>query len=949
MQLLSILLWSLALSTSKAHLGLSPRQLSASSTDLTSTTSPTGTASNTPSQTSSESSIQSNGSGTSSAPTPSSVPPSISATIDIPSASGTTTESVATSTSAANGTTTGDPIPLPLQPKITPAIGFAGALLMITGLAYTLVGIKNQWLYSFFGVAYLVSLATTVLILYCMNPPVSNGVQGAFLFAVIFAGSLAGGVALIFRDLADGVGCLLGGFCLAMWILCLKVGGLIPSVLGKAIFIGCMSVAVFSLAISSKTRKYGLIGSIPFSGATATILGIDCFSRAGLKEFWIYVWDINDDEFPVNTTTYPLTRGIKVEIAGIILLFLLGLTTQLKLAQVVEQRRLQKNAHRVEQAKDLEKEETAAGQRVEQDIQNERVKWEHVYGGGKSQTTIVAGTASVDTLGKGFGSVREKRISGISSVESYGMSPTREMYGSKQPHTIASPVSPKDTADDISTAGSNRHRPSATARHSARLSVGSNQGSLFAAEESHSNNKRLAGFGMSNHRRSIGTVPETTVSKEELIDDYESDMDSSVAATFDGLDQTTSEFGKDSRSDTGKPGQKAVTAENLPHDGDRRDSRTKRQSTLKDSQAPTMENLKERLPENVPNIVLQHRTNELEKHVELAEVPEQDRLVEPPSPEVKVDTHTGSGSNKERTAPSPVVNSDTSLVPARPVSKRASTTPNVQERPRTASAKKVAQSPQASPIMSRSESARAVSRPTGGQKMPPMSSTSRNSSAVKIQPGPISTSTREHSNLMFNQPLVESPIDSSVEKGRMGKMKKVGSHVVTPKATLLIQRDSQLKSKPRSRGFSSSPPNLVQGESEKMPSSQRKPQPKAGPIRPGSRQDSRPVIKQFDSHQPLRAPNAISQEKRADLLNGWHESLRQESKPQALVAQAPIGEEARMARLMQEKRRRQFVAEQEQAAKMARDNTLDHMMRNGNMMDVHKQRLRNMQAGAKIL
>ncbi|KAE9992593.1 hypothetical protein EG327_008468 [Venturia inaequalis] len=825
MQLLSILLWSLALSTSKAHLGLSPRQLSASSTDLTSTTSPTGTASNTPSQTSSESSIQSNGSGTSSAPTPSSVPPSISATIDIPSASGTTTESVATSTSAANGTTTGDPIPLPLQPKITPAIGFAGALLMITGLAYTLVGIKNQWLYSFFGVAYLVSLATTVLILYCMNPPVSNGVQGAFLFAVIFAGSLAGGVALIFRDLADG----------------------------------------------------------------------------------------------------------------------------LKLAQVVEQRRLQKNAHRVEQAEDLEKEETAAGQRVEQDIQNERVKWEHVYGGGKSQTTIVAGTASVDTLGKGFGSVREKRMSGISSVESYGMSPTRETYGSKQPYTIATPVSTKDTADDISTAGSNRHRPSATARHSARLSVGSNQGSLFAAEESHSNNKRLAGFGMSNHRRSIGTVPETTVSKEELIDDYESDKDSSVAATFDGLDQATYEFAKDSRSDTGKPGQKAVTAENLPHDGDRRDSRTKRQSTLKDSQAPTMENLNERLPENVPKVVLQHRTNEWKKHVELAEAPEQDGLVEPLSPEVKVDTHIGNASSKERTAPSPVVNSDASLAPARPVSKRASTTPNVQERPRTASAKKVAQSPQASPIMSRSESARAVSRPTGGQKMPPMSSTSRNSSAVKIQPGPISTSTLEYSNLMFNQPLVESPIDSSVEKGRMGKMKKVGSHVVPPKGTLLIQRDSQLKSKPRSRGFSSSPPNLVQGESEKTSSSQRKPQQKAGPIRPGSRQDSRPVIKQFDSHQPLRAPNAISQEKRADLLNGWHESLRQESKPQALVAQAPIGEEARMARLMQEKRRRQFVAEQEQAAKMARDNTLDHMMRNGNMMDVHKQRLRNMQAGAKIL
>jgi hypothetical protein len=161
---------------------------------------------------------------------------------------------------------------------------------MITGLAYTLVGIKNKWLYSFFGVAYLVSLATTVLIIYCMNPPVGDGVQGAFLVAVIFAGSLAGGAALVFRDIADGVGCLLGGFCLSMWFLCLKAGGLIPSTVGKSIFIGCMSLAIFSLAISTKTRNYALIGSIPFSGATVTVLGIDCFSRAGLKEFWIYIW-----------------------------------------------------------------------------------------------------------------------------------------------------------------------------------------------------------------------------------------------------------------------------------------------------------------------------------------------------------------------------------------------------------------------------------------------------------------------------------------------------------------------------------------------------------------------------------------------------------------------------------------------------------------------------------
>jgi hypothetical protein len=51
-----------------------------------------------------------------------------------------------------------------------------------------------------------------------------------------------------------------------------------------------MSAGGYSLSFSHHTRNYGLIVSIAFSGATATILGIDCLSRAGLKEFWLYLW-----------------------------------------------------------------------------------------------------------------------------------------------------------------------------------------------------------------------------------------------------------------------------------------------------------------------------------------------------------------------------------------------------------------------------------------------------------------------------------------------------------------------------------------------------------------------------------------------------------------------------------------------------------------------------------
>jgi hypothetical protein len=98
----------------------------------------------------------------------------------------------------------------------------------------------------------------------------------------------------------------------------------------------------------------------------------------------------------------------------------------------------------------------------------------------------------------------------------------------------------------------------------------------------------------------------------------------------------------------------------------------------------------------------------------------------------------------------------------------------------------------------------------------------------------------------------------------------------------------------------------------------------------------------------MRDSSAVSREKREGMLNDWRESLRQERKPQAFVQQAPIGEEARRAKMINEKRQKDFMEEQEKIAKATRDNNLEYMMRNGNMIDVHKQALRNMQAGAKI-
>lgn len=77
---------------------------------------------------------------------------------------------------------------------------------------------------------------------------------------------------------------------MSMWLLSTKSGGLITATDTKAGFIGAISVGFYAVSFSHYTRDYGLIGATSIAGGTAIALGIDCYSKAGLKEFWLYLW-----------------------------------------------------------------------------------------------------------------------------------------------------------------------------------------------------------------------------------------------------------------------------------------------------------------------------------------------------------------------------------------------------------------------------------------------------------------------------------------------------------------------------------------------------------------------------------------------------------------------------------------------------------------------------------
>lgn len=268
---------------------------------------------------------------------------------------------------------------LPLQPRMTVAFGFGGALLIITGTLLAFVGIQHKLLYICLSTVYLVCLSITVLIIYVMNPPVSDAVQGAYLVGIVVPGLIFGGGAMVFSNLTEGLGCMLGGFSLSMWLLCLKAGGLLTNTTSIVIFICVFSTVVLSTAYVNFFQPYTLIFSLAFSGATAIVLGIDCFSRAGLKEFWVYIWRLNDDIFPLGTTTYPMTRGIKAEVAGIVVFTVLGILVQWKLWGFIRKKHKAKMEERVAERRTLEREEEMIGRRVNWETSKQRERWEEVY------------------------------------------------------------------------------------------------------------------------------------------------------------------------------------------------------------------------------------------------------------------------------------------------------------------------------------------------------------------------------------------------------------------------------------------------------------------------------------------------------------------------------------------------------------------------------------------
>ncbi|KAF8640361.1 hypothetical protein AX17_000032 [Amanita inopinata Kibby_2008] len=288
----------------------------------------------------------------------------------------TATSTSASETSSASASPTLEPNVL--DTRVDPAFGVLGGILIVTGIPSAFWGHKNRWTSFFLIGFYTFSLCCIVLILKfgvlpAINPP-SKTVRGMFVLASAIAGIAGGAIAIFFWKAARyGIGAW-GGFALALWIQCFRDGGVIkPIGFRWILYIGC-AVVGFALCSIPKIHYHVLLISTAVVGSSAFILGVDCYTTAGLKEF--YIWNIGFrtlfPKFVNNRIEFPVTQTMEIELGLIGAVSLMGIAVQLRILTV-----LQKKLHEIaaeHRIRDAEAEAVAAERFAHLD--KERGNWE---------------------------------------------------------------------------------------------------------------------------------------------------------------------------------------------------------------------------------------------------------------------------------------------------------------------------------------------------------------------------------------------------------------------------------------------------------------------------------------------------------------------------------------------------------------------------------------------
>ncbi|KAL5535599.1 hypothetical protein ACEPAF_3693 [Sanghuangporus sanghuang] len=269
-----------------------------------------------------------------------------------------------------------------LDTKIDPGFGVLGAILIITGLPSAFWGHKNRWSSFFLIGFYTFALSCFALILKfgvleAISSPDAE-LRGVFVLACSIAGIIGGAVAIFFWQQAKYFIGAWGGFALGLWIQTFREGGLIRPIGYRWILYIGLAVAGFCLCTLPKIHYHVLLASTAAVGASAFVLGIDCYTTANLKEFYVANLGFNSlfTKFEDNGMQFPISQLMQIEIGLIAAFTLMGAAVQLRILKVL-QRKLKEIA--MEQKKRDEDLENQAAARFTLTAK-ELAEWEKEHG-----------------------------------------------------------------------------------------------------------------------------------------------------------------------------------------------------------------------------------------------------------------------------------------------------------------------------------------------------------------------------------------------------------------------------------------------------------------------------------------------------------------------------------------------------------------------------------------
>lgn len=124
--------------------------------------------------------------------------------------------------------------------------------------------------------------------------------------------------------------------------------------------------------------------------------------------------DLNENIFPLDTNTYPVTKNIKAELAGVVIIAVFGVVSQMRVWKIVKEHRTKSAAQQLEQQQDQEREEESLGRKIEDSFQKERAQWEAAYAGKPMRDSSIRSSI---TGPKGSTSIQEKELYGNDSLE----------------------------------------------------------------------------------------------------------------------------------------------------------------------------------------------------------------------------------------------------------------------------------------------------------------------------------------------------------------------------------------------------------------------------------------------------------------------------------------------------------------------------------------------------